>query len=66
MAKKPVLVKVIRRLTVEEVHWRIEGFEKRCGMSFDEFEELYLKRRVDRDLLDIYYEWASLVHAYRG
>jgi len=61
-----VLVRVVRRLTVEEVHRRIEGFEKRCGMTFDEFEESYLKKRVDRQLFDSYYEWASLVHAYRG
>jgi len=61
-----LLVRVVRRLTVEEVHRRIEGFEKRCGMTFDEFEELYLKKRVDRELIDSYYEWASLVHAYRG
>ena len=61
-----MLVRVVRRLTLEEVRSRIEGFEKRCGMAFDEFEELYLKKRVVRELLDLYYEWASLVHAYRG
>jgi len=61
-----MLVRVVRRLTLEEVHRRIENFEKRCDMKFDEFEELYLKKRVDKELLDSYYEWASLVHAYRG
>jgi len=61
-----MLVRVVRRLTVEEVHRRVESFEKRCGMTFDEFEELYLKKRVDKELVDSYYEWASLVHAYRG
>lgn len=61
-----MLVRVVRRLTLEEVHRRIESFEKKCGMTFDEFEELYLKKRVDKELLDSYYEWASLVHAYRG
>lgn len=61
-----MLIRVVRRLTVEEVHRRIENFEKNCGMTFDEFEELYLKKRVDRDLFDSYYEWASLVDAYRG
>jgi len=35
-------------------------------MTFDEFEELYLKKKVDREMFDSYYEWASLVHAYRG
>jgi len=61
-----MLIRVVRRLTVEEVHRKIENFEKRCGMTFDEFEELYLKKRVDRELFDSYNEWASLVHAYKG
>ena len=61
-----MLVRIVRRLTLEEISKRIEGFEKKCGMGFDEFEELFLKRRVDRGMVDVYYEWASLVHAYRG
>jgi hypothetical protein len=61
-----MLVRVVRRLTVEEVHRRIENFENKCGMTFDEFEELNLRKRVGRELFDSYYEWASLVHAYRG
>lgn len=61
-----MLVRVIRRLTVEEVHRRIENFEKKSGMTFDEFEELYLRKKVYKELLDSYYDWASLVHAYRG
>jgi hypothetical protein len=64
--EKRMLAKIVRRLTLEEVHQRIENFEKKYGMTFDEFEELYLKKRVDRQLLDSYYEWTSLVHAYRG
>ena len=60
------MVRIVRRLTLEEISRRIESFEKKLGMSFDEFEELFLNRRVDRDMVDVYYEWASLVHAYRG
>ena len=60
------MVRIVRRLTLEEISKRIESFEKKCGMSFDEFEELFLSRRVDRGMVDVYYEWASLVHAYRG
>lgn len=60
------MVRIVRRLTLEEISKRIEGFEKKCGMSFDEFEELFLNRRVDKGMVDVYYEWASLVHAYRG
>jgi hypothetical protein len=61
-----MLVRVVRRLTVEEVHQKIKNFEKMLGMTFDEFEEFYLKKRVNKKLVDSYYEWASLVHAYRG
>ena len=61
-----MLVRIVRRLTLEEISKRIESFEKKWGATFDEFEELFLSRRVDRSMVDIYYEWASLVHAYRG
>lgn len=61
-----MLVRIVRRLTLEEISKRIERFEKKCGMTFDEFEELFLNKRLDRSMVDIYYEWASLVHAYRG
>jgi len=61
-----MLVRVVRRLTLEEISKRIEIFENKWGMTFDEFEELFLNRRADRDMIDVYYEWASLVHAYRG
>lgn len=63
---KEMLVRIVRRLTLEEISKHIESFEKKWGMSFDEFEELFLNRRVDRGMVDVYYEWASLVHAYRG
>ena len=61
-----MLVRIVRRLTLEEIGKRIEGFVKRWGMPFDEFEELFLNKKIDRTMIDIYYEWASLVHAYRG
>ena len=61
-----MLVRVVRRLTLEEISKRIEGFEKKWGMTFDELEELFLNRRVEGVMVDVYYEWASLVHAYRG
>ena len=61
-----MLVRIVRRLTLEEISKRIESFEKKWGMTFDEFEELFLNRRVNSGMIDIYYEWASLVHAYRG
>ena len=61
-----MLVKVVRELTPEEILQRIKSFEKELGMSFDEFEEFFLSGKVDRRFLTSYFEWAGLVHAYRG
>jgi len=61
-----MLIRVVRRLTLDEVKSRIRGFEKEYNMTFDEFEELFLSRRLDRHVVSTYFEWASLVHAYRG
>jgi len=61
-----MLVKVVRRLTLEEVNKRIGEFEKEFGMTFDEFEELFLKKRLSTEMVDAYFKWAGLVHAYRA
>ena len=63
---KEMLVRIVRRLTLEEIGERVKGLERNWGMTFDEFEELFLNKRLDRGSVDVYYEWASLVHAYRG
>jgi len=61
-----MLIRIIRRLTLDEVKSRIKQFEKEHDMTFDEFEELFLSGKLDRRMIGIYFEWASLVHAYRG
>jgi len=61
-----MLVRIVRRLTLEEIRGRIKSFEERFGVAFDEFEESILEKRVDRDVVDAYFHWAELVHAYRG
>jgi hypothetical protein len=61
-----MLVRIIRSLTPEEVKHKIQNFEKKHGVSFDEFEESLLKRRLGHQLIGEYFEWADLVHAYRG
>jgi len=61
-----MLVRVVRQLTLEEVQKRIKDYEKECALSFDEFEELFLKKKVNRRLIGVYTEWAGLVHAYRA
>ena len=61
-----MLIRVVRRLTIEEVLKRIKDFEKEHGVTFDEFEELFLEKRLNRQNVDVYFEWADLVHAYRG
>jgi len=61
-----MLVKIVRRLTLEEVQGRIRALEKAYSMTFEELEELYLKKRVSGAMLGAYFDWAGLVHAYRG
>jgi len=61
-----MLVRIVRRLPLEEIGERVKSLERKWGMTFDEFEESFLNKRLDRGSVDVYYEWASLVHAYRG
>jgi hypothetical protein len=61
-----MLIRVVRRLTIEEVLKRIKDFEREHGVTFDEFEELFLEKRLNRQNVDVYFEWTDLVHAYRG
>ncbi len=58
-------MRIVRGLTIEEVHKRIRKFETEHSMTFDEFEELFLEKRMDRSMVGVYFEWAGLVHAYR-
>lgn len=61
-----MLVRIVRELTPEEVLHRIKRYEKEFGMSFDDFEELFLSKKVEGGRVGAYFEWAGLVHAYRG
>jgi len=61
-----VLVRVVRLLTLEEVQERIRNYEREHGMSFDDFEAVFLEKKIDRRFIGVYSEWAGLVHAYRG
>jgi len=61
-----MLIRIVRRLTLDEVQSRIKHFEREYDITFDEFEELFLSRKLDRRTVGTYFEWASLVHAYRG
>ena len=61
-----MLVRIVRELTPEEVLQKIKRYEKDFGMSFEDFEELFLSGKVDGSQAAAYFEWAGLVHAYRG
>jgi len=61
-----VLIRIIRSLTSEEIEEKIKKFEKEFGMSFEKFEEQFLKQRLDGKLARIYFEWAELVDSYKG
>jgi DNA-binding transcriptional ArsR family regulator len=61
-----MLLKIVRNLTPEEVEGRIKRFEQEFGMSFEKFEELFLKQRLNAKFLDAFFEWAELIDSYRG
>jgi len=61
-----MLVRIVRELTPEEILERIKRYEREFGMSFEDFEELFLKKRVNKSKAGAYFDWAGLVHAYRG
>jgi len=61
-----MLVRVVRQLTLDEVQERVRNYEKEYGMTFDEFEELFLKKKIGREAASSYFDWVGLVHAYRG
>jgi hypothetical protein len=61
-----MLIRIIRNLISEEIEEKIKKFENEFGISFEKFEEQFLKQRVDSRLARIYFEWAELVDSYKG
>lgn len=61
-----MILRIIRNLTPEEVEEKIQKFEKELGMSFEKFEELFLKQKLDAKFARAYFEWAELVDSYKG
>lgn len=61
-----MLLRISRELTSEEVLEKIRTFERKFGMSFNEFEELFRKRKMGASHARAYSEWAQLVDSYKG
>ena len=61
-----MLLRIVRNLTSEEVEQKIKRFEKEFSMPFENFEELFLKQKLDAKYTRVYFEWAELVDSYRG
>jgi len=61
-----MLLRVVRRLSLDEVVRRMKKFEVRLGTSFLEFEKRFTEGKLDPGLFGEYVEWADLVHAYEG
>ena len=59
-------IKVVRRLSLEEIRRQLKTHESRRGMPFSEFERRFIERKIDPGLFGEYVEWASLVHAYEA
>lgn len=60
------MIRITRRLTIEEISERIKRFESEYGMSFNDFEKLFLESKINRKEVGTYFDWAGLVDAYRG
>lgn len=61
-----MLLRIVRNLTPEEVEEKIKSFEKAFGMSFDKFERLFLKKRLNAKSSKAFFEWAELIDSYKG
>lgn len=59
-------IKVVRRLSLEEIQRRLKMHEASKGMPFSEFERRFIERKLDPGLFGEYVEWAGLVHAYEA
>jgi len=61
-----MLLRIVRDLTPEEVMKEIRKLEKEFGMSFENFEKLFLQKKLDAKFARAYFEWAELVNSYKG
>ncbi len=61
-----MLVRITRELTSEEVQDKIRKFEVEFGMSFENFEERFLRHELEARFARVYFEWAELVDSYKG
>jgi len=61
-----MLLRVVRRLSLDEVVKQMKKFESKLGTSFLEFQKRFTEGRLDPGLFGEYVEWADLVHAYEG
>jgi len=59
-------IRVVRKLSLQEVMKSLRSHEAAKGMPFSEFERRFIERKVDPGLFGEYVEWASLVHAYEA
>ncbi|RLE51480.1 MAG: hypothetical protein DRJ21_00090 [Candidatus Methanomethylicota archaeon] len=66
MIKIMMKIKVIKRLTPEDLIRIERRLERKMGMTFEEFEEEFTKSRKWKDLLRLYLEWAKVHHAYKA
>ena len=61
-----MLLRIVRELTSDEVEERLKKFEKKFGMGFDKFEELFHEQKLQAQFARAYFEWADLVNSYKG
>lgn len=59
-------LKIVRRLSLEEVKKRLQEHEIANTMPFSEFEKQFIEGKVDPGLFGEYVDWADLLHAYEA
>jgi len=55
-------VRIVRRLSIEEVRRRIRVFERKYPRGFEDLQDRF-NRGGERELLEDYMEWSYMVHA---
>jgi len=59
-------IRIVRKLSPEDVAERLESFERSLGCSFEEFDDRFSAGHLAREHLRTYLEWAALKDAYNA
>lgn len=61
-----MIIKVVRKVSIDEVRQMISHLEKKYGGSYEEFENKLSEREVNSEWLEDSIEWSRMTHALRA